>query len=157
LAAFLTDELGHLPVERVVLEGDPASSIVAYASENHADLIVMPTHGYGPFRRFLLGSVTAKVLHDARCPVWTGPHLEQAPVYEDIRFRKVLCAVDLAEGSECVMQWAAAFAREFGAELAVVHAIPGSEVQLGGLYFDPDWRNQMAKTAREQVQALQEQ
>jgi len=40
---------------------------------------MMPTHGLGGFRRFLLGSVTAKVLHDADCPVWTGVHLERAP------------------------------------------------------------------------------
>ena len=39
-------------------------------------VILMPTHGYGPFRRFILGSNTAKVLHDADCPVWTGVHLE---------------------------------------------------------------------------------
>src|ERR1035438_10483293 len=63
-----------LPVTHTVLEGDPARVIVRYAHTSEADLIVMPTHGHGPFRRFLLGSVTAKVVHDAECPVWTGPH-----------------------------------------------------------------------------------
>ena len=33
---------------------------------------MMPTHGCGPLRRFLLGSVTAKVLHDVSTAVWTG-------------------------------------------------------------------------------------
>ena len=36
----------------------------------------MPTHGFGPLRRFLLGSVAAKVLHDAQCPVWTSVHTD---------------------------------------------------------------------------------
>jgi nucleotide-binding universal stress UspA family protein len=39
----------------------------------------LPTHGLGAFRRSLIGSITAKVLHDAECPVWTGVHLAQAP------------------------------------------------------------------------------
>ena len=32
---------------------------------------MLPTHGWGPVRRFLLGSVTAKVLHDVSTAVWT--------------------------------------------------------------------------------------
>src|SRR5689334_17633637 len=57
-------------VRREVLVGDPTETIVDFAQSEKCDIIVMPTHGYGPFRRFLLGSVTAKVLHDAICPVW---------------------------------------------------------------------------------------
>src|SRR5579862_9717014 len=49
-------ELEGLRPERVVLEGDPARQIVDYAEEHQAGLIVMPTHGYGPFRQFILGS-----------------------------------------------------------------------------------------------------
>src|SRR5215467_241218 len=46
-------------VRRLVMEGDPARVIVECARSEACDLIVMPTHGYGPFRRFLLGSVAA--------------------------------------------------------------------------------------------------
>ncbi|MGA8595805.1 MAG: universal stress protein [Bryobacteraceae bacterium] len=45
--------------------GDPAAAIVKCAQAEQVDLIMMPTHGYGPYRKFLLGSVTAKVLHDS--------------------------------------------------------------------------------------------
>ncbi len=79
LEAFLESELAGARVSRVLLEGDPARRIVEYAHEQQVGLIAMPTHGYGPFRRFILGSVTAKVLHDADCPVLTGVHLEGAP------------------------------------------------------------------------------
>jgi len=96
----------------------------------------MATHGYGPFRRFLLGSVTAKVLHDAACPVWTGPHLEQAPSYRNIGFHRIVCAIDLAQRSRAVLEWAGRFAREFDAELDIVHVLPHTLVQLGGIYFD---------------------
>jgi nucleotide-binding universal stress UspA family protein len=99
--------------------------------------------------------VTAKVLHDARCPVWTGPHLEDAPNYENIDFERIVCAIDLAKGSRAILEWAGRFAREFGAELAIVHVLPHSLIQLGGIYFDPDWRNQTATAARDQIYQLQ--
>jgi nucleotide-binding universal stress UspA family protein len=139
-----------------VVEGDPARQIVDYARDHGVDLIVMATHGYGPFRRFLLGSVTAKVLHDATCPVWTGPHLEKAPSYETIGFRRIVCAIDLAVGSGAVLEWAGRFSREYGAELVIVHALPESLVQWEGVYFDPEWRSQAAATARDQIVRLQE-
>src|ERR1035438_1854787 len=87
LAAYLGGQCPDIPLIQEVVEGDPAGQIVDYARDHDIGLIVMATHGYGPFRRFLLGSVTAKVLHDAGCPVWTGPHLEEAPSYETIGIR----------------------------------------------------------------------
>jgi nucleotide-binding universal stress UspA family protein len=141
-------------VRRVVLEGDPTQTIVEFASSENCDLIVMPTHGYGPFRRFLLGSVTAKVLHDAICPVWTGPHMESAPDYSSVHFHSIVCALDLGPHSRVVLGWAAEFAREFGARLSIVHAIPAPATRLGGFYFDPDWRTQLTRTAVERIDVL---
>ena len=43
----------------------------------------------------LLGSVTAKVLHDAECPVWTATHVDrQAGAQPRGRVPNILCAVD---------------------------------------------------------------
>jgi nucleotide-binding universal stress UspA family protein len=156
LESYLGGECPHIPLTRDVVEGDPATRIVDYAQEHSADLIVMATHGYGPFRRFLLGSVTAKVLHDAASPVWTGPHLEKAPGFETIRFRRIVCAIDLARDRWAVLEWAGRFAREFGAELAIVHVLPESLIQLGGVTFDPEWRSQAASAARDHISRLQE-
>jgi nucleotide-binding universal stress UspA family protein len=114
----------------------------------------MPTHGYGPFRRFILGSVTAKVLHDADCPVWTGVHLEADSVSQ-IQFRKVVAAIDLGQQSERTLMWAARFAEGVGAQLSLVHATPNLEGQAGE-YFDPDWRKHIESQVREQVDALQQ-
>ena len=156
LDRFLGDGLKGISVTRIVAEGDPAQEIVEYAHQEHFDLIVMPTHGYGPFRRFLLGSVTAKVLHDACCPVWTGPHMEEAPAYPKISFRKILAAVDLGPHSLAVLEWAAGLAREYGADLDIVHAIPTSTISVGGFYFDPEWRTQVVNEARDRIEYFQE-
>lgn len=156
LDQFLGDGLKGISVARVVVDGDPAQEIVNFAHEGNFDLIVMPTHGYGPFRKFLLGSVTAKVLHDACCPVWTGPHMEQAPEYLKISFRRILCALDLGSHSKAVLDWAAAFAREYGANLDIVHAIPASTVSVGGFYFDPEWRQQVVDEAQDRIAFLRE-
>jgi len=156
LEAFPCSVPGQVAVRRVLLEGDPARTIVEFASTEKCDLIVMPTHGYGPFRRFLLGSVTAKVLHDAICPVWTGPHMESAPDYTAVHFRNVVCAVNLGLHSRQVMCWAAGFAHEFGAHLSIVHAIPSSSTRLGGFYFDPDWRTQLTRNASDRIAFLKE-
>lgn len=153
---FLREELGRLTVRRVILEGDPARKIVEFAHNERVNLIVMPTHGYGPFRRFILGSVTAKVLHDADCPVWTGVHLEEAPPASAITIRHVLAALDLGPQSQKVLEWASWLARAFDARFSVVHATPSIEVKAGE-YFDPEWRQHLVGEARREIARLQQQ
>lgn len=155
LDAFLTAELDEIALRRVVLEGDPAGTIVDFAHSEKMNLIVMPTRGYGPFRRFLLGSVTAKVLHDSDCPVATGVHLEDAPPVESLLNRSVVAAIDLGPHSEKVLEWAAGMARAFEARLTAVHAIPSLEAHAGD-YFDPNWRTILATQARQRLERLQQ-
>jgi nucleotide-binding universal stress UspA family protein len=139
LASYDAAEFQGVALNRVVVTGDPASQIVEYAHREKVDLIVMPTHGYGPFRRFLLGSVTAKVLHDAECPVWTGTHMEEAAEHEWRGMNRVLCAVDGGPTSERVLDWAWRFGCEFGSLLTVVHAIP--KLEAPDDFVDADWRH----------------
>ena len=156
LRTYLGSQCPDISLTQEVVRGDPATEIADFARYNDVDMIVMATHGYGPFRRFLLGSVTAKVLHDAACPVWTGPHMDKAPSFETIGFRRIVCAVDLAKGSGAVLDWAGRFAREYGAALIIVHVLPRSLIEWGGVYFDPEWRIQVAAAARDQTARLQE-
>lgn len=130
LDATCVKELAGVPIERVLLEGFPSERIVEFAAEREVDMIVLPTHGYGPFRRFLLGSVTMKVLHDAKCPVLTGAHMED-PKFEDIHFNKIAAAVDFSESSAHVIAEAKALADKLGAELVVMHALSGLSGHIG--------------------------
>jgi len=153
LDAFMAGELERVCVRRVLAEGDPAERIVGYAHSNHVDLIAMPTHGYGPFRRFILGSVTAKVLHDADCPVLTGVHMEDARAPEAINLRTVLCAVDLGPQSRKTACWAAHFADSIGARLVLTHAIPCIETQPGE-YFDRELADDLKRSSGEELKKL---
>ena len=52
-----------------VLQGDPAGRIVHFAQTGEADIIVIATHGFTGWRKFMFGSVTEKVIRMAMCPV----------------------------------------------------------------------------------------
>jgi nucleotide-binding universal stress UspA family protein len=60
-----------LSVTTKLLEGNPADSIVERANTINALMIVIGTHGRSGFRRFLLGSVTERVVRTATVPVLT--------------------------------------------------------------------------------------
>jgi nucleotide-binding universal stress UspA family protein len=55
-----------------VVQGDPAPTIVDYAEKYGCDLVAMPTHGRTGLSRYLLGSVTEKVVRLAGTPVLTA-------------------------------------------------------------------------------------
>src|SRR4029079_15374266 len=74
LRDFLADEFPTEDVRRIVLSGHPADVIVHFSRLEQTSLIVLPTFGHEPFRRFVLGSVSSRILHDAECPVLTGVH-----------------------------------------------------------------------------------
>jgi nucleotide-binding universal stress UspA family protein len=115
--------------------GDPAAAIVGYAEMNNADLIMMPSHGYGPFRSLLLGSVTAKVLHDAHCPVWTSAHTQDPGAREHVPIRSLVCAVDTKPQDSAVLHFAKCVAKEFAADARILHAYP-TVVVRPDKYFD---------------------
>src|SRR5258708_30873582 len=73
IAARLNAVVASVSSEIAVVceQGDAARVIGEYVKTHQVDVIMMPTHGHGPFRRMLLGSLTAKVLHDVDCPVRT--------------------------------------------------------------------------------------
>ncbi|AKH97063.1 universal stress protein [Halanaeroarchaeum sulfurireducens] len=58
-----------VPVSTTVVRGVPHESILEYADEAGADAIVMSTHGRTGIDRFLLGSVTERVIRSADLPI----------------------------------------------------------------------------------------
>jgi nucleotide-binding universal stress UspA family protein len=78
------DDRRELGAKAVLLrQSGPAHGIVTYAESANIDLIVMGTHGRGGLSHLLMGSVAAKVVRTAPCPVLTVRHLEHEFVRPD--------------------------------------------------------------------------
>jgi nucleotide-binding universal stress UspA family protein len=74
LAAYLVEkarelEAGGQVVRAKLVKGSPDEAILHAGDEEHADLIVMATHGRSGLQRLWLGSVARKVTQGTRLPV----------------------------------------------------------------------------------------
>ena len=120
LATFAAQEFAGMPVTHIVEEGDPGACITDLAHAWNADLVMMPTHGRGALRQQLLGSVTAKMLHDCECPIWTDAHPEAGHT----ELKTILCAIELAPETVSLLKYTKEIALEAGAAVRIVHAVP---------------------------------
>lgn len=59
--------------ERLIVTGQPAAEIISWAAAKQVQLIILGTHGRRGVTRFLMGSVAARVLHEAPCAVLVVP------------------------------------------------------------------------------------
>jgi nucleotide-binding universal stress UspA family protein len=67
IAAGIANE--ELKVDTLAVVGYPAEAIVDEAKRTHSNMIVMATHGYSGIRRWALGSIADKVLHETSTPL----------------------------------------------------------------------------------------
>lgn len=122
----LAGAAGVPPPEVMVLVGESASEIVALAQREHAQLIVIATHGLSGYRKMLLGSTTEKVLRQTTVPVLVAPPPEQTSPDSDpsrIDVGRVLAPVDFKDGCLTDVRVAATLAQTFGVPLLLVHVV----------------------------------
>lgn len=150
LDGVLAKELSKLDVDRVADLGDPSDVITSFAHRHNVDLIMMSTHGYGTFRTLLLGSVAAKVLHDAKCPVWTAAHGADLPTPDHVKPGVILCAIDSTSRSLPLLKWAAEYSKGLNAELRLIHAVPGMD-SFPASQMNQEFELEMKKEARDQI------
>jgi nucleotide-binding universal stress UspA family protein len=62
-------EKNDVKIETVMGEGDAASTIVGYAQKGDFDTLIIGRRGLGRFKEMMLGSISNKVLHHAKCTV----------------------------------------------------------------------------------------
>ena len=152
LDSFGKDELNGLPVRRLAYEGEPEAQIVATAEAEKSQLLIIPTHGYGKVRRFLIGSTTAKVLHDTSCPVLTGAHFRTSSTKPKIEH--IVCAIDLGPTTCDILTWTARLAHDFDARLSIVHVIPRLAPSLQ-VVFSSDVKSEMEASIRAEIEKIQ--
>jgi nucleotide-binding universal stress UspA family protein len=143
-----------LEVVTDVIEGYPRTSIVEFASEWDADLIVVGSHGHGALVRFLLGSVAKEVVRAAPCSVEVVrrpnglPRSESSPM-------KILVATDNSDCSRAAVRSVSERPWPAGSEVKVLSAIdttpPTIEPWYGALDLITRMEADRAKLARDGV------
>lgn len=74
-----SETFSGIKVETETLFGDPARALLDLAEQKNIDAIVMGSHGRGAWGSMVLGSVSQRVIHEAKVPVViVPPHLEHA-------------------------------------------------------------------------------
>jgi nucleotide-binding universal stress UspA family protein len=116
--------LGEAPVDLRALEGARAEAIVEAADREGAELLVVGSRGHGGLRSTVLGSVSRKLVADARCPVVVVPSGEDWAVEDGAPddAGSVVCGVD---GSDQALDGAALagrLAQRLDCRLVIVHA-----------------------------------
>ncbi|MGH9359575.1 MAG: universal stress protein [Terriglobia bacterium] len=155
LDSFLKVEFPVEKYSRLLVSGDAATRIAEVAKDQQFDLIAMPTHSGGLFRRTLLGSTVAKVLNDADCPVLTLQHSE-AIAHRPVEHREIACSIRMdAEGIR-VLRYAGQLAGSVHAHLSVIHIISGSDSDVPVLFDEaPRVRPVEVQEARRLIDELQ--
>jgi len=111
-------EAGILGVESVILEGNPAGSVIDFARHNNVDLIALSTHGHsglsgwnvsGVVQKILLRSYTSTLLVRAYMPSSAG--------ITKIRYKRLFVGMDCSARSEFVLPFAINLAQFYKSQL----------------------------------------
>jgi nucleotide-binding universal stress UspA family protein len=113
--------------EIVVEQGSAAEVTLSFTREQKPGLIVMGTHGRRGYQRLMLGSVTDRVMRNAACPVLTvgkpsDDSLENERSHKHLLNRILFCT-DFSSNSEQALNHAISAAREYDAELILLHVL----------------------------------
>lgn len=103
------------PIRTACLEGEPHEEIADLAEAEHFDLIVMGRGGQS-LDRFLMGSITARVIGYSRTDVLI------VPLGATVGWQKLLVATDGSEYSEHATKRALEIARAYGGKLNIISA-----------------------------------
>jgi len=127
----LEERVKGLPLENEIIigQGTPADIISRLASEQQADMVITATHGKAGFKRFLLGSVTEKLIKTLHCPLLVLPpqaHDLIPPAAVEINLKKILVGCDFSPDSKLAFDYGLNLAQEFRAELHLSHVIKPS-------------------------------
>jgi nucleotide-binding universal stress UspA family protein len=141
LKSRLKEKNPRATAKPVILDGDPATTITDYASQNNIGLIIMASHGRSGIVPWALGSTASKLLHRINIPVLLIRAREanaKLTKKEDI-FNRILIPLDGSEAGKAALPHAAALADKLATELILFQAVaPGQHVHtVGGLTYVP--------------------
>lgn len=104
-----------------LMEGEAAEQIIAAGNRAGESLIAMSTHGRSGIGRWMLGSVTDKVVKHTSTPVLIIRAQREEPP-DDVALSKVVLPLDGSELAERAIPHAVAFANAFGAGITILRS-----------------------------------
>ncbi len=110
----------HISMITRVINGDEAGVILDTAGREEVNLIVMSTHGYSGFTRWVMGSITERVLRHAPCPVLVVR--KEGPIND------VVITLDGSPLAEQALVPGLAIARYFGADPCLLRVYYGGSL-----------------------------
>jgi len=106
-------------VQRTDSLRDAVMNFLGYAKSKRADLIVTATQANKGLARLLLGSFTETLILHSKLPVLVvNPTAKVRPI------QRILFPTDLSPGSKAFFKMTCELAKELGAEVVLLHAIP---------------------------------
>ena len=136
------------------LEGLAYEEICAAARRLNADLIVVATHGYTGYKRTFLGSTAERIVQHSACPVlvvrqnlahWNGSIGRRTRT--GFHLARILVPTDFSECSRIAFTHASGLARDFKAELRLLHVINPHTYPFGDKYTALDQSRLMGEAA----------
>ena len=121
----IAEEL-DIECEIIVSSGHAADEIHETACKNDVDLIIAATHGGSGVKRFLIGSVTDRLVKILTCPLLVlharENHLASS-VTKSIKLKRILVGCDFSPDSKLAFNYALSLAQEFQTQLYLAHVI----------------------------------
>lgn len=124
----------RIDAQILLTQGHPADEITRIVQEDSMDLVIAATHGGSGIKRFLIGSVTDRLVKTLTCPLLVLHAQKNHPSFPDV-FRvpldRILVGCDFSPESELAVRYGLSLAQEFQAELHLVHVIkPHKHIEL---------------------------
>jgi len=115
----------------ILQDGIPSDQILSLAETQAVNLIVMGTYGLRGIDRLMLGSVVEKVLRKAPCPVLVvrkpaHDFVSPAVSGDPISLKRIVLGMDFSGHALRALNHALSVAREYNAELTLLHVIEHS-------------------------------
>jgi len=146
-----------LQVHAAVEQGEPARAILETGASIGADFIVIGTHGRSGIEGPILGSIAARVLWGATCPVLTIPRQTTEQSSSGAPPKTILCAIDFSSSSLGALDLALFLGETANGKVTVLHvvesfaeAVPRHDSHVNV----PEYRLQLERNARARLRAL---
>ncbi|HEX9333323.1 MAG TPA: universal stress protein [Anaerolineales bacterium] len=118
------NQSGILGIESIILEGDPANSVIDFARNNNVDLITLSTHGQSGLSGWNVSSVVQKILlRSYISTLLVRAYLSSSTGITKIRYKRLFVGMDCSPRSEFVLPFAIGLAQFHKSQLILESVI----------------------------------